>query len=85
MKLIGKNVDWEYRKRTSIDKGMTQGCENFAQTFSHSVGFPGASEGRASAYNVGDPGSIPGLGISSGEGEGYGSPLQYSCLENPMD
>jgi len=36
-----------------------------------------------SAYNVGDPGLIPGLGRSSGEGNG--NPLQYSCLENPMD
>ena len=45
--------------------------------------FPGGSDGKASAYNVGDPGSIPGLGISSGEGNG--NPLQYSCLENPMD
>ena len=34
-------------------------------------------------YNVGDPGSIPGLGRSPGEGNG--NPLQYSCLENPMD
>ena len=41
------------------------------------------SDGKASAYNVGDPGSIPGLGRSSGEGNG--NPLQYSCLENPMD
>ena len=38
---------------------------------------------KASTYNAGDPGSIPGLGRSSGEGNG--SPLQYSCLENPMD
>ena len=45
--------------------------------------FPGGSDGKASAYNVGDPGLIPGLGISSGEGNG--NPLQYSCLENPMD
>ena len=35
------------------------------------------------AYNAGDPGSIPGLGRSPGEGNG--NPLQYSCLENPMD
>ena len=35
------------------------------------------------AYNVGDLGSIPGSGRSSGEGNG--NPLQYSCLENPMD
>ena len=45
--------------------------------------FPGGSDGKASAYNVGDPGLIHGLGISSGEGNG--NPLQYSCLENPMD
>ena len=41
--------------------------------------FPGGSDGKASAYNVGDPGSIPGLGRSPGEGNG--NPLQYSCLE----
>ena len=38
---------------------------------------------KASAYNAGDPGSIPVLGRSPGEGNG--NPLQYSCLENPMD
>ena len=38
---------------------------------------------KASAYNAGDPGSIPGLGRSPGEGNG--NPLQYSCLGNPMD
>ena len=46
-------------------------------------GFPGGSDGKESACNVGDPDSIPGLGRSPGEGNGY--PLQYSCLENPMD
>ena len=46
----------------------------------------GGSCGKASAYNVGDPGSTPGLGRSPGEGNGNpGNPLQYSCLENPMD
>ena len=44
---------------------------------------PGGSDGKASAYSVGDPGSIPGPGRSPGEGNG--NPLQYSCLENPMD
>ena len=44
--------------------------------------FPGGSDGKASAYNVGDLGSIPGSGRSLGEGNG--NPLQYSCLENPM-
>ena len=48
-----------------------------------SVGFPGGSAGKESACNAGDPGSIPGLGRSPGEGNG--NPLQYSCLENPMD
>ena len=45
--------------------------------------FPGSSDGKVSACNEGDPGSIPGLGRSPGEGKG--NPLQYSCLENPMD
>ena len=41
------------------------------------------SDSKASAYNTGDPGSIPGLGRSPGEGNG--NPLQYSCLENLTD
>ena len=45
--------------------------------------FPGGSGGKASAYNAGDLGLIPGSGRSPGEGNG--NPLQYSCLENPMD
>ena len=47
------------------------------------MGFPGGSKCKASACNAGDPGSIPGLGRSPGEGNG--NPLQYSYLENPMD
>ena len=47
------------------------------------MSFPGGSDDKASACNVGDPGSIPGLGRSPGEGNG--NPLQYSCLENPTD
>ena len=46
-------------------------------------GFPGGAEVKVSACNVGDLGSIPGLGRSPGEGNG--NPLQYSCLENPTD
>ena len=46
-------------------------------------GFPGGSEGKASACNAGDPGSIPGLGRSPGEGNA--NPLEYYCLQNPMD
>ena len=47
------------------------------------MGFPGDSEVKASASNVGDLGLIPGSGRSPGEGNG--NPLQYSCLDNPMD
>ena len=46
-------------------------------------GFPSSSNGKVSVCNIGNLGSIPGLGRSPGEGNG--SPLQCSCLENPMD
>ena len=45
--------------------------------------FPGSSDGKESACNAGDPGSVPGSGRSTGEGNG--NLLQYSCMENPMD
>ena len=44
---------------------------------------PDGSDGKESSCNAGDLGSIPGLGRSPGEGNG--NPLQYSCLQNPMD
>ena len=47
------------------------------------MAFPGGSEGKASAHNAGDPGSI--LGSESSPREGNGNPLQYFCLENSMD
>ena len=47
------------------------------------LGFPSGSDGKKFACNTGDPGSIPGLGSSPGEGNG--NPLQCSCLGNPMD
>ena len=47
------------------------------------LNFPGGTIGKEAACNAGDPGSIPGSGRSPGEENGY--PLQYSCLENPMD
>ena len=46
-------------------------------------GFSGGSDGKESAYNAGDPGSIPGSGRSPGEGNGY--LCQYACLENSMN
>ena len=45
--------------------------------------YPGGSDGKASAYNAGDPGSI--LGLRRSPGEGNGNPFQYFCLENPID
>ena len=47
------------------------------------MGFPGGSNGKVSACNARNPGSMPGSGRSPGEGNGY--PLQDSCLENSMD
>ena len=47
------------------------------------MGFPGGSDGKESASNEGDLGSSPGLERSPGGG--HGNPLQYSCLDNPMD
>ena len=58
-----------------LEKGMA--------THSYILGFPCGSAGKESACNVGDLGSTPGLGRSSGERKGY--PLQYACLENPME
>ena len=46
-------------------------------------GFPGGSDGKESACSKGDLGSLPGSERTPGEGNG--TPLQYSCLENPMD
>ena len=55
--------------------------ENYFKNLQN-LDFPGGSDGKASVYNAGDLGSIPGLERSPGEGNG--NPLQYSCLENPM-
>ena len=54
--------------------------------FTLNPGFPGGSDGKASTCNAGDLGSIPRSGRAPGEGNGNPlHPLQYSCLENPMD
>ena len=67
---------------SSGDKGDTD-LFNYLYWSIADLGFPGGLEGKASACNVGDPGSIPESGRSPGEGNG--NPLQYSYLENPMD
>ena len=57
--------------------------ESFASLLFSASRIPGGSDGKVSAYNAGDLGSIPGLERSPGEGNS--NPFQYSCLENPMD
>ena len=57
--------------------------ESLCYTAEINTGFPGGSDGKESACNVGNMGLIPGLGRSPGEG--HGNPPLYSCLENPMD
>ena len=64
-------------------KGLVLSLSGGVGSYKDTVGFPGGSDGKESAYNVGDPGSIPELGGSPGEVTGY--PLQYSCLENSMN
>ena len=64
-----------FRREDLLEKGMATHCGI--------LGFPGGSDDKESACNAGDLGSIPGLGRSPGEGNGY--PPQYSGLENPMD
>ena len=68
-------------KESRGQPGDTQ--EAIGHQSSSSMGFPGGPDGKDSACNVGDPGSIPGLGTSYAEGNG--NQLQYSCLENSMD
>ena len=58
-------------------------CTGYTQILYHLMGFPSGSDGKESPCNAGDLDLIPGLGRSPGEGNG--NPLQYSCLENPMD
>ena len=71
--------------RVHVIEFSPMGCMCFSHSFKRKVyifpGFPAGSDGKESLCNVGDLGSIPGLGRSSGEGNG--NPLQYSCLENP--
>ena len=66
-----------------VQAGFRKGRGPREQIANIHLSFPGGSEVKASASNAEDSGLIPGLGRSPGEGNG--NPLQYSCLENPMD
>ena len=78
--------------RPKLDNGHPKGMAKYLETYRNWLlfftqtikwGFPGDSDGKEHAYKAGDLGLTPGLGRSPGGGNGY--PLQYSCLENPMD
>ena len=79
-------LDWDYgfwggRHRSKVPFSP---CDIKDIYYQHDLsGFTDGSEVKASAWNVGDLGSIPGSGSSPGEGNG--NPLQYSCLGNPME
>ena len=79
------NLDLKYLKNEiSRKQNLNLFCfGNYLHSIYNVLDFPGGSDGKASVYNAGDPGSIPGSGRSPGEGNG--NPLQYYCLENPMD
>ena len=70
-----KVIEILFVKRAGVPSHSTSGCL--------SERLPCSSNGKELAYNAGDQGSIPGLGSSSGEGNG--NPFQYSCLENSKD
>ena len=62
----------------------TSPCSFYLELLKYSIfNSAGGSDRKESACSAGDPGLFPGLGRSPGEGDG--SPLQYSCLENPME
>ena len=71
---------WYSNEEVGPDQGFFK-AEDDNTVLCLSYGFPGSSDGKESTCNVGDLGSIPGLGRSPGGG--HGNPLQYSCLENP--
>ena len=82
---MGPEISWTAWNSSPEKKGVKAQFTDFMEALGapYTKDFPGGSGGKASAYNAGDPGSIP---VSEGSsGEGNGNPLQYSCLENPMD
>ena len=74
---------WPGRHFSTFLQGQLSSTLDFSCIFEYLLGFPGGSGGKESACNAGDPGLIPGWKRSPGEG--HGNPLQYSCLEKPMD
>ena len=89
IKIVKNNSSYPWAKddghfSTKIDTSSSKLSSIFIyEVNKEDKGFPGGSDGKESACNAGDLGSVPGLGRSPGGG--HGNPLQYSCLENPMD
>ena len=77
--LVGYSI-WGYTELDTTEAALAETSSSYSTL---NKGFPGGSEVKASVCNAGDLGSIPGSGRSPGQGTG--NPLQYSCLENPMD
>ena len=83
-KLNSCQLEWALQQQCISQLGFhSSGSFCFHVILSHVWGFPGVSDGKESACNIGDLNLISGSGRSPGEGNG--NPLQYSCLENPMD
>ena len=84
MPFAATRMDLEIIILSEVSQREIQNLKNDTGKIKNDTGdFPGGSDGKASVYNVGDVGLIPGSGRFLGEGNG--NPLQYSCLENPMD
>ena len=89
--LVGGSEKWQsvlmqrWEKNWEFNAGFVSflGFTFFLHLTLYSLGFPGSLDGKAPAYSAGDPGLVPGSERSPGGGNG--NPLQYSCLENPMD
>ena len=81
--MFGSNCCLLSCMQVSQDTGKVVWYSLLFKNFPQFVWFSGGSDGKSSVYNVGDVGSIPGSGRFHGGGNG--KPLQYSCLENPMD
>ena len=79
-----KTTDWKFGKGGSkVSSPIGRKCVSELEMSTVEQGFPGGLADKESACNTGDPGSISGMGRSSGEGNGY--PLQHSGLENSVD
>ena len=80
---VGKEPSKYCGKEESCTQVTRTGVRRNCRRTSLAGGIPGSSDGKESACNAEDPGSVPNPGRSSGEGNGYS--LQYSCLDNSMD